>query len=60
MRLSLPWLPDFWTGLVYVLLMAFAATVPVWSYSVDWGDHPSELIGLAITAVMIRILLKRP
>jgi hypothetical protein len=47
------------TGLVYLLMLAFAATVPVWSYSRPWGDHPSELIGLALVAVLMRILLSR-
>ncbi len=48
-----------WTAAVYVLLIAFAATVPVWSYSVAWGDHPSELIGAALIVVLLRILLMR-
>ena len=47
------------TGLVYALMLIFAATVPVWSYSRAWGDHPSELIGVALVAVLMRILLSR-
>jgi hypothetical protein len=49
-----------WLNLaVYLLLIALAATVPVWTYSVGWGDHPSELIGLALAAVLTRILFMR-
>jgi hypothetical protein len=45
--------------LVYALMVAFAATVPVWSYSKAWGDHPSELIGMALVGVLLRVLLSR-
>ena len=44
---------------VYALLIAFAATVPVWSYSIPWGDHPSELICLVLIIALF-ILLARP
>ncbi len=44
------------TILVYTLLMAFTATVPVWNYSVAWGDHPSELIGMVLIVVLFIIL----
>ncbi len=48
-----------WTALVHALILAFAATVPVWPYSVGWGDHPSELIGIALIAALLRILIGR-
>ncbi len=47
------------TALVYLLIVVFAATVPVWRYSIAWGDHPSELVGMALIAVLLRILLKK-
>ena len=47
------------TTLVYLLIIVFAATVPVWRYSIAWGDHPSELVGMALIAVLLRILCKR-
>jgi hypothetical protein len=47
------------TALVYLLILAFAATVPVWRYSIAWGDHPSELIGAALVAVLLRVLFRR-
>ena len=47
------------TALVYLLIVVFAATVPVWRYSIPWSDHPSELVGMALIAVLLRILLRR-